>query len=92
MYYKLLTISRPISKIKTESGIICKMENKPSSESITQENPAINFNRQWPAIKFINKRTPKLIGLEMCDINSIGTNRRVRKKDVFDGTNCKIIL
>ena len=50
-----------------------------------QEKPTIPFNKAWPAIKLANSRTPKLIGLKMKEINSIGNNIKTKPKEVFDG-------
>lgn len=38
-----------------------------------------------PAIKLANSRTPKLIGLNIYDINSIGTNNKAKPNEVFAG-------
>ncbi len=38
-----------------------------------------------PAIKLAKSRTPKLIGLNMYDINSIGTSNKAKPKEVFAG-------
>ena len=50
-----------------------------------QEKPTITFNSVCPAIKLANSRTPKLIGLNIYDINSIGTNNKAKLKEVFAG-------
>ena len=49
------------------------------------EKPTITFNKVCPAIKFANNRTPKLIGLKIYEISSIGTNNNASPKDVFAG-------
>ena len=57
--------SRPISKVKMNNGIKKLKACKPSNNNILQANPTITFNKLCPAIKLINRRTPKLIGLAM---------------------------
>ena len=52
-----------------------------------QEKPTITFNKLCPAIKLINNRIPKLIGLAIYDINSIGTNSKANKNVVLAGKN-----
>jgi len=52
-----------------------------------QEKPTITFNKLWPAIKLINNRIPKLIGLAIYDINSIGTSNKANKNVVLEGKN-----
>ena len=47
----------------------------------------ITFNKVWPAIKLINSRAPKLIGLIMYETNSIGTSSKARAKGVLAGKN-----
>ena len=41
----------------------------------------------WPAIKLINNLTPKLTGLAINEINSIGTKISAKKKLVLAGKN-----
>ena len=60
--------------------------------NIFQENPIITFNKLCPAIKLINNRTPKLIGLAIYEINSIGTKSSAKKKLVLAGKNKLKIL
>ncbi len=50
-------------------------------------NPAITFNKVWPAIIFAKSRIDKLIGLNKYEINSIGTSKRAKIKDVPEGKN-----
>lgn len=56
-----------------------------------QEKPTITLSNVWPAIKFANSRTPKLIGLKIYDNNSIGTSNNAKPKEVFEGINRDII-
>ena len=55
--------------------------------NILQKKLTITFNKVWPAIKFANNRTPKLIGLKIYDDNSIGTDSKAKPKAVFEGIN-----
>lgn len=50
-----------------------------------QEKPTITFNSVCPAIRLANNRTPKLMGLNIYDISSIGTSNKARPKEVFAG-------
>jgi hypothetical protein len=79
--------SRPNNITKMIIGNINPIEVKFSNSSILQENPIMTFKRLCPAIKFIKSRTPKLIGLAIYEINSIGTRSRAKKKEVFAGKN-----
>jgi hypothetical protein len=72
--------SRPNNITKMIIGNINPIEVKFSNSSILQENPIMTFKRLCPAIKFIKSRTPKLIGLAIYEINSIGTRSRAKKK------------
>lgn len=65
--------------------MIWKTAKKSSNNNILQEKPTITFNKVCPAIKFANSRTPKLIGRNIYDISSIGTNSRANPKEVFAG-------
>lgn len=58
-----------------------------SNRSMLQENPIITLSKLCPAIKLIKSRTPKLTGLAMYEINSIGTKSNAKKKEVFAGKN-----
>ena len=58
-----------------------------SKSNMLQEKPTITFNKLWPAIKLMNNRMPKLIGLAIYDINSMGTNNKANKKVVLAGKN-----
>jgi hypothetical protein len=40
----------------------------------------------------INKRTPKLTGFAIYETNSIGTNTKAKKKEVFVGKNSENVL
>ena len=77
--------SKPINKIKINNGMIWKTAKKSSNSNILQEKPTITFSSVWPAIKLANSRTPKLIGLNIYDISSIGTNNKAKPKEVFAG-------
>ena len=79
--------SKPINKIKINKGTIWKIAKKSSNNNILQEKPTITFNNVCPAIKFANNRTPKLIGLKINDISSIGTSNNAKPKEVFAGKN-----
>jgi len=57
--------SNPNNTVKTIIGKSNPIEVKFSSSSILQEKPTITFSKLCPAIKFINKRMPKLIGFAM---------------------------
>jgi len=50
-----------------------------------QEKPTITFSSVCPAIRLANSRTPRLIGLNIQDISSIGTNSKAKPKEVFAG-------
>ena len=63
------------------------IELKFSNSSMLQENPITTFNKLCPAIKFINNRTPKLIGFAIYEMNSIGTSSNANKNVVFVGRN-----
>lgn len=65
--------------------MIWKTAKKSSNSSMLQEKPTITFNSVWPAIKLANNRTPKLIGRNIYDISSIGTNNKARPNEVFAG-------
>jgi len=41
----------------------------------------------WPAIKLAKSRTPKLMGLKIYEINSIGTKRKANPIEVLAGMN-----
>ena len=77
--------SKPINKIKINNGMIWKTAKKSSNSNILQEKPTITFSSVCPAIKLANSRTPKLIGLNMYNISSIGTNNKAKPKEVFAG-------
>ncbi len=79
--------SKPKSITKITIGKISPIEVKFSNKSILHEKPIITFKRLWPAIKFINSRTPKLIGFAIYDINSIGTSNKAKKNVVLEGKN-----
>lgn len=55
--------SKPNKNIKTIIGNIKPIEPIFSNNKMLQENPIITFNKLCPAIKLINNRIPKLIGL-----------------------------
>ena len=50
-------------------------------------NNANTFNKIWPATILQNKRTAKLIGFEIYDNNSTGTNNSAKYKEVPEGKN-----
>ena len=52
-----------------------------------QEKLTITFNKLCPAIKLINNRIPKLMGLAIYDINSIGANNKANKNVALAGRN-----
>ena len=79
--------SKPKRITKIIIGKIDPIEIKFSKINILHENPIITFNNVCPAIKLMNNRTPKLIGLAIYDINSIGTNNNAKKNVVFVGKN-----
>lgn len=84
-WIKATPSSKPINKTKINKGIIWKTDKRSSNNSILQEKPTITLSNVCPAIKLANNRTPKLIGLNMYDINSIGTNNKAKPKEVFAG-------
>ena len=63
-----------------------------SNKSMLHENPTITFNSVWPAIKFANNRTPKLIGLKIYEISSIGTNNKANPNEVLAGKKIDSIV
>ena len=64
---------------------MCKIAKKSSNSNILHEKPTITFNNVCPAIKFANSRTPKLIGLNIYEISSIGTNNNANPNEVLAG-------
>lgn len=58
-----------------------------SNSNMLQEKLTITFNKLCPAIRLINNRIPKLTGLAIYDINSIGTNNKANKNVVLEGKN-----
>lgn len=77
--------SKPINNTKINNGIMCNTAKKSSNSNILHEKPTITFNNVCPAIKFANNRTPKLIGLNIYEISSIGTNNNANPNDVLAG-------
>jgi hypothetical protein len=71
----------------TIKGTTCAKNIKPEPSSIDQEKPAITFNRVCPAIIFANSRTDKLIGRNIYETNSIGTNKKANPSDEPGGKN-----
>ena len=65
--------------------VLCISIKNLKSSNILQEKSTITFSSVWPAIKLANSRTPKLIGLNIYDISSIGTNNKAKPKEVFAG-------
>jgi hypothetical protein len=82
----LTAISSPDKKKRTKIEIYCGNEEK-IPIILTLPNPAITFNKAWPAIIFANSRIDKLIGLKKKDINSIGTNNNPSTTEVPLGKN-----
>ena len=53
--------------------VLCISIKNLKSSNILQEKSTITFSSVWPAIKLVNSRTFKLIGLNIYDSSSIGT-------------------
>ena len=77
--------SKTIKTTNIINGIKCINDIIFSNNNILQANPTITFNKVCPAIRLINNRTPKLIGLAKYDINSIGTKINATEKLEFAG-------
>ena len=77
--------SKTIKTTNIIKGIKCMNDIIFSNNNILQANPTITFNKVWPAIKLINNRTPKLMGLAKYDIDSIGTKINATEKLEFAG-------
>ena len=65
--------------------VLCISIKNLKSSNILQEKSTITFSSVWPAIKLVNSRTSKLIGLNIYDSSSIGTNNNAKPKEVFAG-------
>lgn len=63
------------------------MEKNPPFIVNVEAKPAITFNKVWPAIIFAKRRTARLMGLNMYEINSIGINKKASAKLVPAGKN-----
>ena len=87
VWIKATPNSKPNNITRIIIGIINPIEVKFSNSNMLQEKPIITFNKLCPAIKLINNRTPKLIGLAIYEINSIGTSNNAKKNEVFAGKN-----
>jgi hypothetical protein len=65
--------------------VMCiSIKNLESSNKL-QEKPTITFSSVWPATKLAKDWTPKLIGLNIYNSSSIGTNNNAEPKEVFAG-------
>jgi len=85
-WMKLTAISRPHSKIKIAKGTkVTKNTIIPLVNNLAN-NPDKIFNKECPATKFANNRTPKENALAMYEINSINTNIGTKANGVPAGT------
>ena len=53
-----------------------------SINKILHEKPTITFNKVCPVIILANNRTPKLIGLNIYETNSIGSKSSAKPNEV----------